>query len=173
MKHLRGYSCVWLLSGLSIFANRLASVEQNPRTLKLLEIWNKGNLALIDEIYAANYVRHFVNMHEDVVGLKSFKAWVSSTRTTYPDFNFMVDEEVDAADRIIYRWSIRATNTGPGDFPPTGKRITFSGCSILRIADGKIAEEWVYFNQTTILLQLALQLCRRLLRNSPVVICSW
>ncbi len=31
-------------------------------------------------------------------------------------------------------------------FPPTGRQVTIEELAVLRIADGKIAEEWVAFD---------------------------
>jgi len=38
--------------------------------------------------------------------------------------------------------------------PPTGKRVTTTGIDIFRIADGKIAEEWVNWSILSMLQQL-------------------
>ena len=49
--------------------------------------------------------------------------------------------------KVATRVTIQATHSG--DFqgvPPTGKEVTTTGIVIMRIADGKIAEEWVEFD---------------------------
>ncbi len=130
------------------------SRQAEERTNKVLEIWNNGNIDLIDEICAPEYVRRYVQIYEDIVGIDAYKEWVTTTRTTFPDFTVTIDEQINTADWVIYRWTVNATNTGPGNFPPTGNRITFSGASIAKIVDGKAVEEWLYFNQASVLTQL-------------------
>jgi steroid delta-isomerase-like uncharacterized protein len=125
-----------------------------------LEIWNEGNLDLVDEFYSADYVRHYVDMYEDIVGIDAYKQWITNTRATFPDFNVTQDGEMIAkGDKIVSRWIVDGTNTGPlntpfGSFPSTGKKVRFYGVLILHIVDGKIAEEWLYYNQSSLLQQL-------------------
>jgi len=128
--------------------------QDEERTTKIVEMWNTGNLALIDEFFSPDYVRHYVDIFEDIVGIDAFKEWVTSVRTTFPDFHLVIDEEIGGLNKVFSRWTVTATNTGPGDFPPTGKKIKFSGSSIVNIANGKVTEEWVYFNRAAVLQQL-------------------
>lgn len=93
-------------------------------------------------------------MYDDIVGIDAFKEWVAGTRTTYPDFNMTIVELVSKGDRFVYRWTANGTNTGPGDSPPTGKKVDFSGVNFAAISNGEIVEEWVYFNRASVLTQL-------------------
>jgi len=128
--------------------------QDEVRTAKMVEMWNTGNVALLDELCSPDYVRHYVDIYEDIVGIDAFKEWVTRTRTMYPDFHVVIDEEIGAINKVIYRWTATGTNTGPGDFPPTGKKVKFSGSSIVNIANGKVTEEWVYSNNAALLQQL-------------------
>ena len=130
----------------------------------VLEIWNKGNLDLVDEHYATDYVRHYVDIYEDIVGIDAYKKWIADTRTGFPDFNVTPEGEIIAkADKIVLRWIAEGTQTGllampSGELPPTGKKVKFFGVSITHIVDGKIAEDWLYFNQASLLQQLGFTL---------------
>jgi len=130
----------------------------------ILEIWNEGNLDLVDEFYSADYVRHYVDIYEDIVGIDAYKQWIANTRTIFPDFNVTQEGEMIAkGDKIISRWIVEGTNSGPlntpfGSFPSTGKKARFYGVFIIHIVDGKIAEEWLYFNQASLLQQLGFTL---------------
>ena len=125
-----------------------------------LEIWNEGNLALVDEIYSADYVRRYVDIYEDIVGIDAYKQWITSTRTMLPDFHVTPEAEMIVKDdKIVSRWIAEGTNTGPlitpfGTFPSTGKKVRFYGVFIIHVVDGKISEEWLYFNQASLLQQL-------------------
>jgi predicted ester cyclase len=46
------------------------------------------------------------------------------------------------------------THTGPGQIPPTGKKIKVSSVSIIRLVNGKIAEQLIYANRAAVLRQL-------------------
>lgn len=130
------------------------TAQDEERNRMVLEIWNAGKLELVDEVYSPDYVRHTVDVLDDIVGTDAFKEYVTSVRTTYPDFNLTIDEQIKSGDTFAVRWTVTATNTGPGDFPPTGKKVKFSGASISKVAEGKIIEEWLYYNQAAILTQL-------------------
>jgi len=55
-----------------------------------LEIWNEGNLALVDELFAPDFVLQPVDISEDIVGIDAFKELVTGRRTMYPDLNVTV-----------------------------------------------------------------------------------
>ena len=64
--------------------------------------------------------------------------------TDFPDLKVFMDDLSVEADRIVYRWTLTGTNTGPGG---TGKRVRISGLEEWRIgADGLIAESRGHFD---------------------------
>jgi len=64
-----------------------------------------------------------------------------------------------SGDSMIVRWTITATHAGNlRGLPPTGKPLRFSGIAIDRVANGKIVEEWVYFNVLDLMQQLGFTL---------------
>lgn len=125
-----------------------------------MDLWNEGNLSLVDEIYSTDYVRRYVDIYEDIVGIDAYKQWITNTRTMLPDFHVTSEAEMIVKDdKIVSRWIAEGTNTGPlitpfGTFPSTGKKVRFYGASIIHVVDGKIVEEWIYFNQASLLQQL-------------------
>ncbi len=137
--------------------------EVNSISERYLKVWNEGDLDIIDELHADGYVRHYVDIYEDIVGIDAYKKWVTDTRTIYPDFNVTMEETIIANDKIIVKATVTGTNTGPlmtpmGELPSTGKKIRFRVADIIQVVDGKITEEWIYFNQTPVLLQLGFTL---------------
>ena len=122
---------------------------------KDLEIWNKGNLALADEIIAPDYVGHIAGFPEDIVGIEAYKEEVTNLRTNYPDLNLTIEETIVKDDRIVRRQIVTGTNTGTtSDLPPTGKKIRVEVVSIVRVVDGKVVEGWTYYNELAVLIQL-------------------
>lgn len=124
-----------------------------------IEVWNGGNLSLLDEILSPEYVCHYVDISEDIIGIEANKEYVTSTRITYPDLNVTVDELIIKGDKIVSRWTLTGTNTGSstgpgGDLPPTGKKIKISGVTISHVVDGKMIESWYFYNYAAGLIQL-------------------
>jgi steroid delta-isomerase-like uncharacterized protein len=122
-------------------------------------IWNEGNLELIDDLVAPGYVRHVVDISEDVVGTVGFEEALVAIRTQFPDFRVVFDEIIVAGDTIMLRWTVTGTDTGTfGELPPTGMSIHISGASVIRVVDGKYAEEWMYYNEGAMMMQLGFTL---------------
>ena len=122
-------------------------------------LWNGGGLDLVDQIYNANCVRHNADMNEQK-GPEEIKGFVKWVYGSYPDFKVSFNETMMLKDKIVVRWSATGTNAGPLDngVPATGKKISFNGITIMSIANGKISEEWVSFNQLPIFQQLGFTL---------------
>jgi len=143
-----------------------ADEEMKALSNRALEIWSEGNYALLDELYSPEIIRHEVNIQEDLVGTNEYKDNVAWVRTAYPDFNVTADEMFVKDDLVVLRWTVTGTHTGPrGDLPATGKRVQFSGIVINRVIDGKITEEWVYFNMAAPLKQLGYTFNHPLIEN--------
>ena len=93
------------------------------------------------------------------MGLDAFRAYVTSLRTAYPDFKATIHEQIVKGDKIITRWTVTGTNTGPtqtpmGEVPPTNKAMSVNGAEIIIVVDGKITEDWVFYNQLYVYMQL-------------------
>ena len=120
---------------------------------------NEVNLALLDNIYVPDVIVHDCSAPEDIIGLDALKEYYSHTHKAFPDLYATIDEMTVKGDKIIWVWTFTGTNTGLfhtplGDIPATGKKVQFSGVAIDRVDEGKIVEEWVYFNVLQVLQQL-------------------
>ena len=68
---------------------------------------------------------------------------VETMHGAHPDLRFTIDDVVAEGDRVVIRWTLRGTNTGPlFGRPPTGRSVELAALVIFRIADGRIAERW-------------------------------
>jgi predicted ester cyclase len=128
-----------------------------------LRVYNEGNLALADKVYSAEYVEHNPDNPEPYRGLDTFKNGVTTTRRAFPDLNLRFDESLIKGDKMVISWTFSGTNSGPmpmpgGEFPPTGKKIQYSGVTIALIANGKIIESWFYYNLLDMFQQLGFTL---------------
>ncbi len=108
------------------------------------EGWNKGNMAVFDEVFTPNVVFHHpTNPQKDREGLKKF---VTAVRTSYPDMHFTIHDLIAEGDKAVMRWTYEGTDTGGSPSigtPPSGKHVKFTGITIYRLEGGKIVEEWV------------------------------
>lgn len=118
----------------------MATEELKAKMRRLYEEgWNKGNLAVLDEVYAPNVVWHHPTAPQtDLAGTKAF---VAGALAAYPDMHYTLDDVLAAeGDKVVVRWTCHATDTaGPA---PTGKKLKITGIIIVQFAGGKVVEEW-------------------------------
>ena len=130
-----------------------ASQKLKPIVDRFIKVWNTGNLDELDAIIDSRFVRR-VNLLPDVEGIDGLKKVISGFRTAYPDFKIVVNDEVYAEPKSAARWTVTGTNTGSGEMPPTGKSVKVWGITFLHFADGKITEEWVGYDNQSLVEQL-------------------
>ena len=108
------------------------------------EVWNKGNLEIIKELYSPNFVWHFLPLGSETIGLDSLREHVRNHREAFPDWTEEIKHIVAEGDFVTIHYVSRGTNEGSFQSnPPTGKPIEINEMSIFRIEDGKIAEQWL------------------------------
>jgi steroid delta-isomerase-like uncharacterized protein len=127
-----------------------AMSEENKALARryLEEIWDKGNVDLIDELFTTDFVRHGPPAVEgEVRGPEGFKGLVSTYHAGFPDFQVTIDDMIAEGDSVVSRWTVRGTHQGElmGN-APTGNQVTFTGYLFDRISGGKIEEEWVDYD---------------------------
>src|SRR5690349_7978752 len=105
------------------------------------EVLNRGNVGLVDEVCAADYVEHDpLSPTPDREGLKG---QVAMLRAAFPDVRFTVDDLVMDGDKGVARTTMRGTHAGElMGIPPTGKQVAVSGIDIVRFEGGKAVEHW-------------------------------
>ena len=122
-----------------------------------LKAWSGGDLNGLDAIVHSEFVR-FAPTSSDTVthGLAQIKERITAYRTAFPDARITLGEIVCQGGTVFYRWTQTGTNTGPGDFPPTGNSMDITGVCYAKIRDGKMIEEHGYFDVLDLMRQLGL-----------------
>ena len=120
------------------------SIEEN-KTLAgrwLDEIWNKVNLAAVDELCTTNFTFSYAapGVSNDREG---YKQTVIMLTSGVSDLKVTLEDMVAEGDKVAVRWKGNSKHTGEYmGIPPTGKQLSMTGISIARIEGSKIAEEW-------------------------------
>ena len=119
-----------------------------------LEILNEGNLGLIDEIFAPDFVTD--TPAPGVAPTRDgFKQFALALRTAFPDLHYTLEDSIEAGDKIVSR--VSASGTMEGDFagmPATSKHATWTEIHIGRVADGRLVEHWGLVDQLGMFVQL-------------------
>ena len=129
------------------------------------EFWGKDcDLKVVDELAASDMLLQY-SLHEPRRGREDIKAFMTGFREAFPDLNFWGTADLIAEDDyVVGRWEGGGTHTGPafndfliGSLPAaTGRKMHFTGTTVLRVKDGKIAEEIGLDDGVTALQQLGL-----------------
>jgi predicted ester cyclase len=129
------------------------------------EFWGKNpNLSIIDEVAAPDMLLKY-SLHEPRRGRGDIKAFITDFRAAFPDLNFWSTADLIAeGDYVVGQWEGGGTHTGPafndfliGGLPAaTGRKMRFTGTTVLKVVNGKIAEEIGLDDGVTALTQLGL-----------------
>ena len=130
------------------------SLKENKDIIKRYtdECCNKGNIALIDELFAVDFVHHFLPGPGD---LEAFRQYQKSVLIGLPDVHITTHDLIAEGDKVVKYFT--ASGTHKGEFmgvPATGNKIEVIGLEIFRIANGKIAEAWGVLDSLTLMQQL-------------------
>src|SRR5471030_1115109 len=127
--------------------------------------WGQNcNLDIIDELAAPNMLLQY-SLHAPRRGHRDIKAFMTGFREAFPDLQFWGAADLIAeGDHVVGRWEGGGTHTGPafndflvGSLPAaTGRKMRFTGTTVLRLKDGKIVEEIGLDDGVTALQQLGL-----------------
>jgi predicted ester cyclase len=128
------------------------TTELKPLVDKYVEVWNTGNVDELDDVMNINFVRHAESTSAE--GLDNLKKLITGSRTSFPDLHLVLIDEIFSDNRFAARFSFTATNTGPGQFPPTGKSVEVWGVVIAHFENGKLSEEWVGYDNQSFMEQL-------------------
>ena len=129
------------------------------------ELWgNPWNPKVVDNLAAPDILLQY-SLHAPRRGRDDVRAFMMAFREAFPDLSFAGTADLIAeGDFVVGRWEGGGTHTGPafGDFLAgalpvgSGRRMRFSGVTVLRVENGKIAEEIGLDDGVTALQQLGL-----------------
>jgi steroid delta-isomerase-like uncharacterized protein len=117
------------------------------------DVWSGGDLALIDTIFATDFVNHSL-LPGQLSGRDGIRQFVSRWHSAFPDVNVTADLLVAQGERVAVRWTSHGTHLGGLlGLPPSGHYITVSGITMLSVRDGQITESEQQWAVTSLLEQ--------------------
>ncbi len=132
------------------------SLDENRELVRRFneEVWGKGRLDLIDELFSPDFVDHY-QAPGGPPGRDGIKYDVQRVRAAFPDLEIRTEDILCEGDRAALRWSGQGTYQGgfPG-ISATGISVTMSGMHFYRIRECRIVERWDEFDGTSVMRQL-------------------
>lgn len=142
-----------------------SSLEQNKALVSrwFTEFWgNPWNPKVIDDLASPEMLLQY-SLHAPRRGRDDIKAFMIGFREAFPNLGFAGTHDLIAeGDYVVGRWIGGGTHTGPafsdflaGSLPAaTGRKMHFSGTTVIKVVDGRIAEEVGLDDGVTALTQL-------------------
>lgn len=129
------------------------------------EFWgNQWNPKVIDELAASDMLLQY-SLHAPRHGRNDIRAFMLGFREAFPDLSFAGTADLIAeGDYVVGRWKGGGTHTGPafsdflmGSLPAaTRRKMLFTGTTVIKVVDGRIAEEIGLDDGVTALTQLGI-----------------
>jgi predicted ester cyclase len=129
--------------------------EENLRATRLLyeEAFGAGNLSMVDEIVADDFIDHLRHRH----GPQAFKSTIAGLRNRFPDLVLCVEKQVADGEKITTLCVLSGTDLGGVLwYPPTHKHVTFRVAYVDHFRGGKLVEHWEKVDTRSLLKQLSL-----------------
>ena len=122
------------------------------------EIWSKGNIALVNELYASDYVGHWADGSK-TNGLDKLKETISKSRTDMPDLTESIELIIAEGNWVVTYFHSSGTFSGLfGGNTYNNKKLSAKEMAIYKLAKGKIVEQWTVTNNLLVIEQLGIQL---------------
>ncbi len=122
------------------------SAENNKNLVReVVEVvWNAGNADAVDRYYALDFVGHWPD--REIHGTEGLKQQVAGIHAAALNIEFLIEDRIAVADRVLTRFVQRCSRKeNPNGVAPTRQHATRVGTSVVRIAHGKIVEQWISY----------------------------
>ena len=120
------------------------------------EIINKGKLDMFND---SNFTKTVI-MHaspSDIVGIDSARSYYANYLTGFADITFTIKDVFGMDEKLVKHWNFKGKHTGVFfGIPATGKNVDIDGVTLVRMENGKIAEERDFLDNLEFMQQLGL-----------------
>jgi predicted ester cyclase len=133
----------------------VSSEEERNKALArhfLEEVWTKGNLAVVDEVLAPDFVDHSL-LPGQGSSQEGYKESGAEFRAAFSVADFAIEDQIVQGNKVVTKFSMTFIHRGEIlGVPPSGEVGEYSSIKIHRIVGGKITDEWSEGNLLGVLL---------------------
>jgi ketosteroid isomerase-like protein len=125
---------------------------------RYVERYNAGDLDAVMDLYAEDAVQFMPDGFYE--GRGAIRERLTRELAGLSDLVWAVESFVEDGDEFADEWSVVATHSGPirlpdgSEIPPTGNRIELRGMEYVRVHDGEIVVDNLYYDNAGLLAQL-------------------
>ncbi len=134
------------------------STPENVRaTLEIFEAWDRHEIERFAALLHDQVIWESDTLPEIVRGREAALATLQGFYRGFPDLDFQVLRTIVEGAFVVIQWQSSGTNNGPLlGMPPTHRRSTVHGCTVIEFSDGKVVHIWDYWDFGTTLRNLGL-----------------
>ena len=104
------------------------------------DVWNEGREEVIDELLDEDGIVHDLTDEDSLKGPSGFRTFYHGFRSQFSNIHIDVVTVVSEENIESAHCNVSATHT------ESGKNVSFSGISMVRVNNGKITEAWNNFD---------------------------
>ncbi len=136
---------------------------------RYVELYNAGDLDGVMDLYADDAVQLMPDGTFE--GRAAIRDRLAQELNAFSDLAHRFTSYVEEGDAFADEWVFVGTHTGPlvlpdgTEVPPTGKRVEMPGMELVKMRDGKIVVDNLYYDSLAVAAQLGL-----LPQNTPTTV---
>ena len=132
------------------------SEENKAIARKFFKMFELGDTGLADEVVAADYVNHNA-LPGQRLGIEGVKQFATSIKNAIPDIQFNIGDQIAEGDKVVTRYTVGGTHQGElFGISATGKQVKWTATATMTVANGKIQEAWINWDQWGLMQQLGI-----------------
>jgi steroid delta-isomerase-like uncharacterized protein len=122
---------------------------------RYLDVFEQGNIELLDELLAPDYINHSPATPDLPTGPEGVKAVVTMFRSAIPDLRVVVDDMIAEGDKVATRYTLEGTHESElFGVPPTSRQLSIKSITVERVSDGRIRDHWRVTDELGMMQQL-------------------
>ena len=105
----------------------------------LTECFNQGNISVVDELVASDYINHSDNVH----GIEQYKQFVRGFRSAFYESKLRIISQSEKGDKVVTRWKVTGIHKYDlMGIPASGKKRRINARYTSIFENGRVKEEW-------------------------------
>lgn len=122
------------------------------------EVLSAGKLDKLDELVSSDFVDRTPGAPPQGRGPAVIRASQERARALFQDIRYSLEDIVAEGDRVVARYTVRATRKPAEGSSDPGPSIEVMGITLFRVSGGQIQEAWIVNDQIEMFRQLGFTL---------------
>jgi steroid delta-isomerase-like uncharacterized protein len=117
---------------------------------------NTGEIDRCQDLLSPDFIINLFGLPSPLQGRDIWRQNVDQMYRAFPDLRADIDDIFGSDGRVAVRLTFHGTHQDEFQgVPATGRRVTYQSLELYRIADGRIAEEWIASDISSLMAQVA------------------